>query len=69
MKLSDFLQLFHGMSPSSEVSFKMDVGCCGDFEQLDNPDVDEYNGFVFVSFPALDFLSSCRTYGNAKDKK
>lgn len=69
MKLSEFLQLFDGMDENSEMSFRLDVGCCGDSEPLGNPDADEFNGYVFINFPTLDFLNSCRKYANARGKK
>ena len=78
MKLKDFLKEFEGMDPEAEVYLQMSVGCCGETEDLDPPEVWQEDVLdkrmkpsgeqqVRVMFPSFDFLSSCRKYGNALD--
>lgn len=77
MKLKDFLKEFEGVDPESEVYFNMSVGCCGDTEMLESPDVYDQDAivskkevpyhYVCITFPALDFLTSCRRYAAARE--
>lgn len=77
VKLKDFLKQFDGMDPEADMQHMMYVGCCGDTELLEEPTVEphkfefkkEQYSYVYLYYPALDFLSSCRKYGSARDKK
>lgn len=72
MKLKDYLKEFEGIDPEAEVYFNMSVGCCGETEALENPDVsywatttkDPKTYYVQVNFPSFEFLDSCRKYGS-----
>jgi hypothetical protein len=74
MKLKDYLQAFEGMDPEADLIHQMAVGCCGETEDLGDPDVydskslypnDKLN-YVRITYPPFDFLSSCRKYGAAR---
>jgi hypothetical protein len=73
MKVKDFLAQFEGADPESDVFFNISDGCCGDYEQLGDPDVDveeksKYfpHGMVQLRFPALWFFDTCITSGQAR---
>jgi hypothetical protein len=64
------------MDPEAEILMEMSVGCCGENEALDAPQVWEEDVLgkdmkpsgakrVRVSFPAFSFLDSCRKYAAA----
>lgn len=77
MKLKDYLKQFEGMDPEAEMIHTMSVGCCGDSETLEDPDV-EARQYVFkkepyshvqINYPSFEFLNSCRKYGSASGIK
>lgn len=72
MKVKDLIKALLEVDQDAKVLFQMDDGCCGDYFELDNPDLDletdQYKDekWVQIRFPSLPFLSSCISSGLAQ---
>jgi hypothetical protein len=65
MKVKDLVDLLLQENQESEVTFSMDVGCCGDSEILIFAEVDQVlEDSTFIRFRCPEFLNSCRKYGH-----
>lgn len=71
MKLREYLKQFEGMDLDADVIHLMSVGCCGDTDTMEDPEVDankfefkkEQHSYVQIVYPPFDYLNSCRKYG------
>jgi hypothetical protein len=76
MKVKELIVQLLEMNQDADVSFQIAEGCCGDYDYLGDPDLDEVpyhtrtneekTFFVNFRFPALDHMTSCISTGIAK---
>lgn len=69
MNIKELKQLIKDLPEDSSISFLMDSGCCGDFEEMECYDTSVYDG-VGIAFrlESLPGYGSCRQAANTIEK-
>lgn len=69
MKVRELIEELKKVDPEVEIHFKMNSGCCGDYEDLetsfDQIDTDDFGGgkYFGIAFDSLPGYFSCRQAG------
>ena len=67
MNIKQLRDAIANMSDDIEISFYMDSGCCGDFEEMTAYDIENYdNQLLTIRFNSLPGYRNCRTAANNK---
>lgn len=74
MKVKELLEQLKNADPEIEIEFKILEGCCGDYDELDDPEIDVTavgdwtwkDGRVVFEFAPLWFFNTCITSGKVR---
>lgn len=51
LKVKELLEILQKCNPENDISFAMDSGCCGDYEEMEFSDISHYEGDSKIKLP------------------